>query len=573
MAGFYQKAMVLPSQRQVYVIFQFICCFLLPPRLLAEFFSFEERDFECDEHNFHHRLPLICHHQNIPSSQCEEMIGQVGVHFNSRLTFFLSLDNATWFRFSNVIIVIDDDVDPRSTVYHLCLGLEATQTECATMQHYIAPYIPSKFQNMQTYEPLDITTNDETISIGSCTHLERQKSRAYFTQIFTPTGLVEYNHRAAKLKDKSYTTATTATSVKSISIEEKLFNYATVESNFQFAFSGSDDKVIAIVEAVFRSNVHWPKLNKIEFIDVGAHRGGFISDVAAALSNLVPSMQDDDPSDDPPSSHWVSLLHKSVSMLSFEPTPASFTVLKDKVEKFLSNSNTSGGRGIHTEDNLVVSGDMITLVRAALSDKTNLNTGFIHVPLEVFGSAAAELSTLAAHSVPNTEPFPTLIWSLDDYLSDANTVKFNSNVEKHHHSHHHKKSDLFLKIDVEGFDPLVLQGASQLLSGKLLSMKRPTYILFEYSQAWTVACDSSEYRLETVVNQLAGYGYKSYLLGPHQLMRLDGSCWCKDYEFWSWSNVFAVYDGDEEDGAGLLQHQKSRAIIELYAMIISRPLM
>jgi hypothetical protein len=73
---------------------------------------------------------------------------------------------------------------------------------------------------------------------------------------------------------------------------------------------------------------------------------------------------------------------------------------------------------------------------------------------------------------------------------------------------------------------------------------------------------------------LAGYGYKSYLLGPHRMMRLDGSCWCKDYEFWSWSNVFAVYDGDEEDGAGLLQHyQKSRAIIELYAMIISRPLM
>ena len=95
-----------------------------------------------------------------------------------------------------------------------------------------------------------------------------------------------------------------------------------------------------------------------------------------------------------------------------------------------------------------------------------------------------------------------------------------------------------LKVDTEGFDALVLQGAVGLLRGTLRArsgggrgnyrgngdddggsqtsasfVRRPAFVVFEYSKAWVFASDPSRHSLETVTASFAAYGYAVFLLG------------------------------------------------------------
>lgn len=79
-----------------------------------------------------------------------------------------------------------------------------------------------------------------------------------------------------------------------------------------------------------------------------------------------------------------------------------------------------------------------------------------------------------------------------------------------------------LSIDTEGYDPAVLRGARNILSGAHV-----TFLYFEYHaiNMWV-----SEASLKATVNELDSYGYDCFLTGSSGLWRLTG-CWDDRYEF------------------------------------------
>lgn len=89
-----------------------------------------------------------------------------------------------------------------------------------------------------------------------------------------------------------------------------------------------------------------------------------------------------------------------------------------------------------------------------------------------------------------------------------------------------------VKVDTEGFDPLVLQGAKNALAAH-----KVTILQFEYHQlnAWR---NSS---LESVTKWLDSLGYVCYLDG--KVLALLTGCWDPQLEFRQWSNVVCTIKG------------------------------
>ena len=87
-----------------------------------------------------------------------------------------------------------------------------------------------------------------------------------------------------------------------------------------------------------------------------------------------------------------------------------------------------------------------------------------------------------------------------------------------------------LKIDTEGFDPLVLHGASAVLRRHQVRL-----LLFEYHGIgmWRTI------HLHQVVTELDEKGYICYQIGRTGLFRLTG-CWSTKFEMKKWSNVLCI---------------------------------
>lgn len=83
-----------------------------------------------------------------------------------------------------------------------------------------------------------------------------------------------------------------------------------------------------------------------------------------------------------------------------------------------------------------------------------------------------------------------------------------------------------LKIDAEGADPLVLQGAEKIL-------EKVDVLIFEYSHLWAGVSS-----LRKVIGTL-GDAFDTYLIGNDGAL-IDLKCWSREYETWWWSNVIAV---------------------------------
>ena len=90
----------------------------------------------------------------------------------------------------------------------------------------------------------------------------------------------------------------------------------------------------------------------------------------------------------------------------------------------------------------------------------------------------------------------------------------------------------YMKIDTEGHDPAVLQGAARSLAARRVGLFQ-----FEHhgSNLWL------QTRLQDVVAQMKGYGYVCYFDGQPTLARLT-DCWAPFYELKQWSNVVCVLD-------------------------------
>jgi hypothetical protein len=138
------------------------------------------------------------------------------------------------------------------------------------------------------------------------------------------------------------------------------------------------------------------------------------------------------------------------------------------------------------------------------------------------------------------------------YLNYSSTHQFKvKNIKSHKHplALNTQHSDLLhnqtsynvpiidiLKIDTEGSDALVIEGARRLLKYQLVRC-----IIFEYSNLspWI------DMKLYDIVKYLDEHGYGCYLEGHGELWSISGECWHYMYEFHAWSNVVCFDRKDE----------------------------
>jgi hypothetical protein len=125
----------------------------------------------------------------------------------------------------------------------------------------------------------------------------------------------------------------------------------------------------------------------------------------------------------------------------------------------------------------------------------------------------------AGRDGPNERPFKTKTITLDDFV-EQNKIK--------------QQIDL-LKIDTEGADPLVLQGAKKLFSQEQIRM-----IIFENHRvgAWETTS------LLEVIESLNSYGLTCYMIGKTGIARLT-NCWSPLFDVKKWSNILCVHRREE----------------------------
>ena len=101
----------------------------------------------------------------------------------------------------------------------------------------------------------------------------------------------------------------------------------------------------------------------------------------------------------------------------------------------------------------------------------------------------------------------------------------------------------WLSIDAEGWDPLILEGARE-----LLRTQRVDLLEFEYHSKglWAAALPAGERRdLKSALTQLHEFGYSCLWQGDKGgLAEASGSSWCDEYEIRSHSNLVCSWRED-----------------------------
>jgi hypothetical protein len=95
-----------------------------------------------------------------------------------------------------------------------------------------------------------------------------------------------------------------------------------------------------------------------------------------------------------------------------------------------------------------------------------------------------------------------------------------------------------LKIDTEGYDYFVLEGARQLLASK-----RIKFIAFEYNSKWFTQGRTHTLK-QTVAELYENYSYECYWILKNLLIPISGIYWDDEYEIRDWSNVMCGITGD-----------------------------
>lgn len=189
-------------------------------------------------------------------------------------------------------------------------------------------------------------------------------------------------------------------------------------------------------------------------------------------------------------------------------------------------------------ERLNVTGVSFFTVHAAISNET----GEALMPDCAFGDELCSLNGVTRVPEGTRAKISVPVMRLDDLVAEF-FDRYASHWSRHHSSHgsflkhssslYHPAIDI-LMIDVEGYDPIALQGASLLLSRQQVRV-----LIFEYNGGypWT------NFRLQDIVNSLDSKGYDCYFQGQSRLWRLT-DCWSHFYEFHLWSNVMCILRGD-----------------------------
>eukprot|EP00747_Dinoflagellata_sp_TGD_P084510 gnl/TRDRNA2_/TRDRNA2_162539_c1_seq3.p1 gnl/TRDRNA2_/TRDRNA2_162539_c1~~gnl/TRDRNA2_/TRDRNA2_162539_c1_seq3.p1 ORF type:complete len:160 (-),score=14.65 gnl/TRDRNA2_/TRDRNA2_162539_c1_seq3:642-1121(-) len=96
-----------------------------------------------------------------------------------------------------------------------------------------------------------------------------------------------------------------------------------------------------------------------------------------------------------------------------------------------------------------------------------------------------------------------------------------------------------LKIDAEGFNPLVLQGAQ-----RLLSRRRVKFIVFEFLPYWNLA--GHGVTLQDATSRLYAQGYLCFFMTAKALIPISGQWWLGHYNLNVSIDVFCGRAGDSD---------------------------
>ncbi|CAF1104882.1 unnamed protein product [Adineta steineri] len=185
----------------------------------------------------------------------------------------------------------------------------------------------------------------------------------------------------------------------------------------------------------------------------------------------------------------TSRVNKTIEIYAFEPQPPTYKLL-NHVHQWMNIS-------------------FLHLYDLAISNETG--TGLLmkcHPGGEACGlNAKSDKKNLSTHIQAN-------LITLDKFIEDHKI---------------YRKIDL-LKVDTEGFDPLVIQGANTLLTRHQIRL-----FIFEYHTVGMWSKTSLQY----VITYLDNKGYLCYQIGKTGIFRLTG-CWSTFFETRFWSNVLCI---------------------------------
>lgn len=162
---------------------------------------------------------------------------------------------------------------------------------------------------------------------------------------------------------------------------------------------------------------------------------------------------------------YIFKLNPSVTIHCFEPTASAFSELK----KRLANKINSG---------------KLFANNSGLSDEIGEAELFVYDELDQRNSLYLNQLHEFDSSVLHKEKIK--LTKLDDYVTEKNISKID-----------------FFKIDVEGHETKVIEGASDLIEKRLIKC-----IQFEYNNNW----EAAGFKLENFFNKLSKYGYNFYRL-------------------------------------------------------------
>jgi len=224
--------------------------------------------------------------------------------------------------------------------------------------------------------------------------------------------------------------------------------------------------------------------SRVVFVDVGSNTGNTIAAMCGAFA---------DPRRGP------------LTIWGFEPNPETHASLQ---------------RGLRLKGGLG-SFHHIRLMQAAVSDRSGSSSFFHRGNGDVLAGLVVHPDREAMNNGRSKDTEVTVdVVTLDE--------TFGRNVRVH-----------LLKIDAEGYDPLVLRGAR-----RLLRMRQVKFIVFEYDVAWISA--GHNLTLQAAVQEVYSIGYSCFLMTKAALLPLYDFWWQSVYDSISWGNVFCGQSDDHD---------------------------
>lgn len=277
------------------------------------------------------------------------------------------------------------------------------------------------------------------------------------------------------------------------STDEQLTYFSRVMSGVDASDAGSHCLTPECIILIFKSSFERTRRRGI-IVDVGASTGETSTRIVELLGQPMLSYAGFD---------WrCHDLNRPLTLYAFEPNAGSFKLLRRNPR--LMRARKSGAQ--------------IRFVEAAVSNVPG-NRTIYHVGPGDSGSSFQRHCKGLSHCEQHASSVRVL--TLDQYFG-----------RKPRQIH-------LLKVDAEGYDPLVLQGAE-----KLFFQKRVKFVIFEYISLWATA--EHKISLHSVVHRLHISGYLCFAMTIGALVPLSGHCWQSDYESFSYRNVLCGQQDDPD---------------------------